>query len=71
MDEHDNLQATNISNAQTLAEISEYWDTHSLADHWDETHEVEFVVRAKRRHRVTIEPDLYDLVETQAKQRGV
>ncbi|MYB65227.1 DUF433 domain-containing protein [Candidatus Poribacteria bacterium] len=28
----------------TPEEIGEFWDTHSLADHWDETHEVEFQV---------------------------
>lgn len=71
MNEHDKQQTTSISHAQTIEEIADYWDTHSLTDHWDETHEVTFVVRAKRRHRVIIEPDLYDLVETQAKQRGV
>lgn len=71
MNKHDNVQATSISNAQTLTELAEYWDTHSLTDHWDETHEVNFVVRAKRRHRVVIEPDLYDMVETQAKQSGI
>ena len=71
MNEHDNVQSTSISNAQTIAEVAEYWDTHSLADHWDETHEVNFVVRAKRRHRVVIEPNLYDMVETQAKQSGI
>ena len=26
----------------TPEEIGEFWDTHSLADYWDETHEVEF-----------------------------
>ncbi len=28
----------------TPEEIGEFWDTHSLADYWDETHEVEFQV---------------------------
>ena len=35
---------TSISNAGTLREIGEYWDTHDLAEHWDETHEVHFDV---------------------------
>ena len=26
----------------TPEEIGKFWDTHSLADYWDETHEVEF-----------------------------
>ena len=33
----------------TPKEIGEFWDTHSLADYWDETHEVEFQVNLKSR----------------------
>ena len=28
----------------TPEEIGEFWDTHSLTDYWDETHEVEIQV---------------------------
>ncbi len=31
----------------TPEEIGEFWDTHSLADYWDETHEVDFKVNLK------------------------
>ena len=31
----------------TPEEIGEFWDTHNLADYWDETHEVEFQVNLK------------------------
>ena len=31
----------------TPEEIGEFWDTHTLADYWDETHEVEFQVNLK------------------------
>ena len=33
----------------TPEEIGEFWDTHNLADYWDETHEVEFQVNLKSR----------------------
>ena len=33
----------------TPEEIGEFWDTHSLADYWDETYEVEFTVNLKSR----------------------
>lgn len=36
----------------TPEEISEFWDTHSLADCWDETHEVEVQVSLKSRHNL-------------------
>lgn len=35
----------------TEDEIADSWDTHSLADSWDQTQEVEFEVGAKRRRR--------------------
>ena len=40
-----------ISEATTPEEIGDYWDRHSLADHWDEGHDVTFDVRLRRRHR--------------------
>jgi len=67
--EKENL--TDISQAGTLDEIAEFWDSHSLADHWDQTHEVEFEVRARRRHRVTLDPDLYNRIEAEARLRGI
>ena len=33
----------------TPEEIGEFWDTHSLADYWDETEEVEFQVDLKSK----------------------
>lgn len=44
---------------------------HSLADYWDQTYEVEFEVRAKRRRRVTLDPDVYARIEAQARNRGI
>ena len=64
-------QTTSISKAQTLEEIADFWDTHSLADYWDETHEVEFEVRMQRCPCVTLAPEIYEKVETQARMQGV
>ena len=71
MSENKNRKITSISQSQTAEEIGEFWDTHSLDDHWDKTHEVEFEVRAKRRRRVTVEPQIYKELETEARVRGV
>jgi hypothetical protein len=60
-----------ISKARTLKELAEFWDTHSLADYWDQTHEVEFEVRARRRRRVTLDPEVYSQVEALAHRRGI
>ena len=65
------VQGTSISQAHTLEEIADFWDTHSLDDYWEQTHEAAFEVRAKRRRRVTLDPDVYAQVETQAHARGI
>ena len=62
---------TAISKAGTLEEIGDFWDSQSLDDHWNETHEVVFDVRAQRRRRITIDPELYSKVEAQARTRGI
>lgn len=71
MSESDDQQLTSISKAKTVEEIGEFWDMHSLADYWDQTHEVEFEVRAQRRRRVTLDPQVYAHLEAQARARGV
>jgi hypothetical protein len=71
MSEKDDAERTSISQANTIEEIAEFWDTHSLADYWDQTQAVEFEVRAIRRRRVTLDPDVYAQVEAQAHARGV
>ena len=62
---------TSLSQARTPEEIGDFWDSHSLADHWDETREVVFEVQAQRRRRVTLDPELYSQVETEARTRGI
>ena len=71
MNENKETQPTSISQASTIEEIANFWDNHSLADHWDQTHEVEFELRAQRRHRITLDPDIYAKIEEQARTRGV
>lgn len=71
MSEDDNAQPTIISKARTLEEIAEFWSTHSLADHWDETKEADFEVRARHRRRITLDPEIYAQLEVQARVRGV
>jgi len=71
MSRSDDAQLISISKAGTLEEIADFWDTHSLADYWDQTHEVEFEVRAKRRRRVTLDPEIYARVEAQARAHGI
>ena len=66
-----NSNKTSISKAGTLEEIGEFWDNHSLADYWDQTKEVEFEIRATRRHRATIDPELYKKITSCSHKRGI
>lgn len=38
---------SSLSGSRSYEELSEYWDTHSLADHWDKTSPVEFELDVK------------------------
>ena len=69
MTENSKPQVSSISKGRSLEEITDYWDSHSLADHWEQTHEVEFEVRAP--HRITLDPEVYARLEEQARNRGV
>ncbi len=68
MSEHDK---TSISKATTIEEIAEFWDTHSLADYWDQTREVDVEVLAQRRRRVVIDPEVYERLAQLARKRGL
>jgi len=59
-----------VSGEATPQKIGEYWDSHSLEES-PMVREVKFDVPARRRHRVTLDPDLYDQVESEARIRGV
>ena len=71
MKENKDEQFTNISKAKTLKEIADFWDTHSLDDHWDGTHEVAFEVRMQQKCRVTLTPEIYEKIERVAREQGV
>lgn len=63
---------TSISQAQTDEEIGEFWDTHDLADYWDQTTPAEFTVNLHSNISYyaldhTLEARLTEL----ARQRGV
>ena len=71
MSENKKEAKTDISDARTLKEIGDFWDSNSLADHWNSTEEAEFEVRAKRRRRITISPEVFEKIELQARIQGI
>ena len=45
---------------ESVEEAADFWDAHSLAHYWDAFHEVEIEVRARRRRRVMLDPDVWE-----------
>ncbi len=56
---------------RTLAEAADFWNTHSLADYWEETHEVEIEVRAARRQWVPLASHVATKASERARREGV
>lgn len=55
-----------------LEAAGEFWETHDLADYWDQTEEVAVSFRLKRkRHLLAIEPALARQLHTAARASGV
>jgi hypothetical protein len=61
---------SSISQASTYEEIGGFWDTHSLADYWDQTEPAEFTVNL-RSHYYAIDQQLSAKIRDLARQRGV
>ncbi len=60
-DDFENLQAT-----------SDFWDSHSLADHWDETEEVDITVHIEGRSvLIPLEQKLAERLRDVARQQGL
>jgi hypothetical protein len=58
-------------NFSSTDEAAEFWDTHSIADYWDQTREVKDVrINLVRRH-FRIDAELARKIDHIARQRGV
>jgi hypothetical protein len=63
---------SSISNASSHAEIGEYWDSHDLAENWDETREVEMQVDLQSSViYFAVEKALAERLRAAAKSHGV
>ena len=62
-----------IPEFKSYEEMGEFWDTHSLADYWDQTEPAEFEIseQARRRYVVRIDRDVLSRVQRFARVRGV
>jgi hypothetical protein len=63
---------SSISQASSYAEIGEYWDSHDVADHWEETHPVTFEVSPESSVvYFAVEKSLAEKLRAAAKSHGV
>jgi hypothetical protein len=61
-----------ISKAASYREMSDYWDTHDLSDHWDKGKDVRFDVDINSEVTYcALERDLSEKVQEVAKRHGV
>ena len=63
---------TPISGASSDREIGEFWDEHSLADHWQQTREVTFEVDLQSSAiYFPVERSLAEQLRSVAESRGI
>ncbi|MGH9759421.1 MAG: CopG family antitoxin [Blastocatellia bacterium] len=63
---------SSISKAPSYQEIGGFWDTHDLADYWDQTSPAEFDVNIESETiYYPVERDIAAAISSAAKQRGV
>ena len=58
-------------NFTSIEEAAAFWETHNLADYWEQTQEVEIEVRAPRRHWIPLASSLQASVSERARQEGI
>ena len=67
---HDDKRIPAFNNYEDMAE---FWETHSLADYWDQTEPAAFEVtpEARRRYLVAVDREVFARVQRLARVRGV
>ena len=62
-----------IPEFKSYEEMGEFWDTHSLADYWEQTEPAEFEIseQVRRRYVVCVDQDILSRVQRLARIRGV
>ena len=67
-----NESKSTISQASSYKEIGDFWDTHDLADYWDQTEPVEFEVDIESEATCyALDKELSQMLSEVAEERGV
>ena len=63
---------SSLSKAKSIQEIGEFWDTHDLAENWDETRPAEFEIDLQSELTYyAIDSGLSEKIQSFAKKRGI
>ncbi len=63
---------SSISKASSYRQIGEFWDTHDLAEYWDQTEPADFEVDIQSELTYyAVDRELSESIRTIAKNRGV
>ncbi|OGL49565.1 MAG: hypothetical protein A2161_03790 [Candidatus Schekmanbacteria bacterium RBG_13_48_7] len=62
-----------IPDFKNYEEMSEFWDTHSLADYWDQTEPAKLEISKNARHHylVSVDKELLKRIQKMANKRGL
>ena len=62
-----------IPEFKNYEEMAAFWDSHSLADYWDQTEPAEFEISkdVRRRYLVSVDRELLSRVQRVARTRGL
>jgi predicted DNA binding CopG/RHH family protein len=62
-----------IPGFKSYEEMAEFWDTHDLADYWEQTEPAEFEIspQARRRYLVSVDRNLLLRIQQIARKRGL
>ncbi len=62
-----------MPHGQGYEEIADFWDSHSLADYWEQTEPAEFEIseQARRHYLVSVDRELLSRVQKLARIRGI
>lgn len=62
-----------IPGLKSYEEMAEFWDTHDLADYWQQTEPAEFEIspQARRRYLVSVDRNLLLRIQRMARIRGL
>jgi predicted DNA binding CopG/RHH family protein len=62
-----------IPGFESYEEMAEFWDTHDLADYWEQTEPAEFEIspQARRRYLISVDRNLLLRIQKMAQIRGI